>query len=66
MIRAPVGQLFNRFGNLSIYYVLIAQGLNFSSVSYFKCFGTSQLEFEKVKLYINKVNLSKDKLYFTP
>ena len=60
MIEAPVGLLFNKFGNLSIYYVLIAQGFKFSSVPYLKCFGTSQLEFEMVELYKNKVKLTEE------
>ena len=46
-----MGLLFNKFGNLSIYYIGNIQASSFSSVPYLKNFVTSQLEFETVELY---------------
>ena len=66
MIEAPIGVLFNKFGNLSTYNILIAQGFNFSSVLYLKYFGTSQLEFEMVELYKNKIEFTEEQALFYP
>ena len=46
----PVVLLFNKFGNLSVYYIWNIQAFNFSLVLYWKYFGTSQFEFETVEL----------------
>ena len=40
------------------------QAFNFCSVSYLKCFGTSLLQFEIVKLYKSKVKLSEEQALF--
>ena len=53
-----MGLLFNKFGNLSIYYIWKIQACNFRSVSHLKYFGTSQSEFEMVDLYKNKVKFT--------
>ena len=58
MIRSPAELLFNRFRNLNVYYILIVEGFNFFSVPYLKCFGISQLKFEIVELYKNKVKFT--------
>ena len=49
-----MGLLFNQFANLSIYHIWKIQASNFGLVSYLKCLGTCQLEFEMVDLYKNK------------
>ena len=54
----PWGLLFNKFGNLSIYYIQTIYASNFCSLSYLKCFGTSLLEFEMAELYKNKVKFA--------
>ena len=48
---SPVGLLFTKFGNLTIYYIWNIESSNFPLVPYLKCFGTSQLEFETVELH---------------
>ena len=53
-----MGMLFNKFGNFSGYHIRKIQASNLFSVSYLKCFGTSQLEFEMIELYKNKVKLN--------
>ena len=55
---APIGMLFNKFANLTIYYILYIQASYFYSVPYLKRFGSSQLEFEMVELYKNKVKFA--------
>ena len=47
----PVGLLFTKSDNLSIYYIWNIQSSIFSSVPYLNDFETSQLEFEMVELY---------------
>ena len=41
-----MGLVFTKFGNLTIFYILTIQASKFFSVSDFKDFGTSQLQFE--------------------
>ena len=55
VICPPIGMLFTKFGNLTIYYIWNIQAFKFSSVLYLKGFGTFQLEFETVELYYFKV-----------
>ena len=63
LLLPPVGLLFTKFGNFTIYYIWNIQPSNFSSVPYLKDFGTSLLELETVKL---RCNLSKNNGFFTP
>ena len=49
-----MGLLFNKFDSLSIYYIWNTQASKFVLVSYLKCFGTFQIEFKTVELYLHK------------
>ena len=63
---SPMGLLFNKFGNLSIYYIWNIQASNISWAPCLKCFGISLFDFAIFDFIILMRHLSKNSQWFTP